>query len=623
MSDPTKVERDAVERAEGKLDDAKKELKEKDDEIKALGEKIDGYARRTLPGLEELSNEKIEKLEDDAREEKRSLLAEKPGLIAARDRAQAQLEVAQDDLETKKAELAKEAEEVEPPLKRAKRKKVLTIQEIGAKYETNLYSVSKTAIDGHSSWFQYESGALPRSVKFFSRSVYKDLEIAMQDEEFALLTSTPGVGKTKTLKSWLFENAIKNKRCILSFENAVFCCDGGCLASFIIDPQPENILKLLKLFVDQQTTVYLDVPRNRKNDFLEKVISPSPSLCARQVIVASSPFKPIVDHFERSTQVSELPPPIFLMKMWEDEEFNDFLKNVPGYEDCNDFSEFDNYGYLPRIAIKLEGGVNDYVSACNELMGDFDKFQKSIDQNFVALKKNKLGLLTMPHHVFQLHPNSVKYQPGVMIPIKVPRVYWSRIASALNSEVQKGNDLAANMMVNIGYDLQNGDIFEQFIFLLFSKPGCFEGSVVDFDNNIVCGIGPFSRLDQIEDSEDLSTIISVDKTTVYKFAPGWPTIDGFCSSGWLQVTKGKRHSFAIGDGEKKGKSFYQVYKSMESKKSLNMNINQFIWVVPGYSSFPNAQSMTGGTADKRGELENVKQFKLVVSRDEFMKGFSR
>eukprot|EP01029_Cantina_marsupialis_P006385 TRINITY_DN16_c0_g1_i1.p1 TRINITY_DN16_c0_g1~~TRINITY_DN16_c0_g1_i1.p1 ORF type:complete len:649 (-),score=145.15 TRINITY_DN16_c0_g1_i1:142-2088(-) len=124
---------DAVTIAERKRDDAKNELDKKDDKIEALREKIENWPNFVTLTEEEksfwtsekdqaanlkLKNERNARNLSHAERSLDDLLVEKHELVETHRDARIQLKKAQDDLETKKAELTKEAKEAEPPFKR-------------------------------------------------------------------------------------------------------------------------------------------------------------------------------------------------------------------------------------------------------------------------------------------------------------------------------------------------------------------------------------------------------------------------------------------------------------------------------------------------------------------------
>eukprot|EP01029_Cantina_marsupialis_P006393 TRINITY_DN16_c0_g1_i8.p1 TRINITY_DN16_c0_g1~~TRINITY_DN16_c0_g1_i8.p1 ORF type:complete len:457 (-),score=119.42 TRINITY_DN16_c0_g1_i8:660-2030(-) len=99
----------AIENAEGKRDTAQDKLDKFNenfaDEIKGLGNKIESYTLRTLPGLDKISDDDIRELKAAAQDERKGLLAQQAELLNILKHAETQLVEAQAELKAKKTEL--------------------------------------------------------------------------------------------------------------------------------------------------------------------------------------------------------------------------------------------------------------------------------------------------------------------------------------------------------------------------------------------------------------------------------------------------------------------------------------------------------------------------------------
>eukprot|EP01029_Cantina_marsupialis_P020142 TRINITY_DN46_c0_g2_i1.p1 TRINITY_DN46_c0_g2~~TRINITY_DN46_c0_g2_i1.p1 ORF type:complete len:457 (+),score=120.30 TRINITY_DN46_c0_g2_i1:80-1450(+) len=350
-----------------------------------------------------------------------------------------------------------------PPSK--KRRVILTLEQLAKDNGVNCHGVTRTVLDD--GWIKYESVALPEGgFEFFPREVHDELKTAMAKDDEALLTGTPGSGKTLTIRLWMMEKTINNERAVLVVGRGIFCCDEGKLV-WIFAHKPIDVLEA---FVDDKTTVYLDAPQvldtgsglemnSKKLEFFNDVITPARGLKPppHQIIVSSSPDPYIVYNYQCFTNEGYARAPIYLMKMWDDDEFSSFLKHskkrkieemsieMPE-QTMKDFMTMDDpvfkeYGFLPRVALCTEDGRGGYQSSFDNLMKDFPEFREKFLRKLPMLKENKLGLMDLPHHVFQLKPTSVKYEVDSPIPVHVPEGFWKKILDMVNKQEQSSGSI--------------------------------------------------------------------------------------------------------------------------------------------------------------------------------------
>eukprot|EP01029_Cantina_marsupialis_P029989 TRINITY_DN78_c0_g1_i7.p1 TRINITY_DN78_c0_g1~~TRINITY_DN78_c0_g1_i7.p1 ORF type:complete len:416 (-),score=111.74 TRINITY_DN78_c0_g1_i7:771-1922(-) len=373
---------------------------------------------------------------------------------------------------------------------------------------------------------------------------------------------------------------------------------------------PTDLFDLLKNFPNVRDKIlFLDVPISDKELFMKDVVKKIPSLGVQELLLVSSPSKLFMDFVFEGMEYDE--KKVLLMPMWDENNLNELVKlkfNGKGIDDIDGMRErLENYGYVPRVALNTRGGFKEYNDALDNM--DFDAILFALR----GLEETKIQLVAASHHFFQLFPNCLEYSVGDYIPYKVPKLLLENFHRKL--EQYKDRDVVRELKALIGYDSHCGTNFETGAMFVLGNGFSGKAKLLGDEKDTI-DVGPFSAINLFHSLEQALTFdFSENSKIIARASSGWPTVDGLCNSGWLQMTIGEKHDFGIGKGTRSGKDFYTFYNELKENKNNAELVNTFIWVIPDYIDFT-PEKMTG-PYEKLKELKDVKQYVLRMSREDF------
>jgi hypothetical protein len=381
----------------------------------------------------------------------------------------------------------------------------------------------------------------------YIRESYKTIASSIQPGiNKAIITGTPGIGKSLFMIYLLWKLVKAGKRVLLIYHPHTIYYDGkGSVFQFPSNALPSDIDYS---FWNDDLWCLFDA-KGKKEEHLNALPYPTCTF-----VLSTSPRREMVNDFKKPP-----PPQIFYMPLWNKAELTTIATAFPGVADW--MERFRILGGIPRYVLEVTDHSAKALleAACRQC--ELNDCIKIVGLNSTITDKSKVVHSLV--HITSTHPftkSSVSYASATALDIIVANKGAEakhKMAELLESSA--GNPLTASLC---------GYIFEPFAFELLEKGGDFTCRQLVHGNkkwkpaDTVLTIPSSTRMvvDKVELGQTQSQLY-IPKTKNYTAIDAWiPGIGAF------QMTVGKTHDIKGG--------------AKDDLKLLGTNGNKLYWLLP-------------------------------------------